>query len=181
MADRVLWPDTNVTRRTGQFMALVRTAAQKGVHVSIHAQVFLETRRHRQSEKGPDFDARMFDGLFAPLAAGSSVMARFHELTVDLDRARRWSEALVQRYPTDEAWQAVKREALRASGGTVGESRNVPMTADWWIALSIEENPDAWMVTEDQGPEWNSLRDRGRVLSLNEATAWLSEQSDQVQ
>lgn len=180
MADRVLWPDTNVTRRTARFMALVRTAAQKGVHVSIHAQVFLETRRHRQSAKGPDFDARMFDGLFAPMAAGSSAMARFHELTVDLDRARRWSEALVQRYPTDEAWQTVKRDALRASGGTVGESRNVPMTADWWIALSIEESPEAWVVTEDQGPEWKSLRDRGRVLSLIEATAWLSEQSDHV-
>ena len=32
MADRVLWPDTNVTRRTARFMALVRTAAQKGGH-----------------------------------------------------------------------------------------------------------------------------------------------------
>lgn len=108
----------------------------------------------------------MFDGIFKQ-------GVQFHDLRVNLDVARRWSERLFERFPTDDSWQNEKRRALHLTAQGLAGSRNTPMTVDWWIALSIEDAPDAYAVTADTGPEWSALRDDARVLSLSDAMTWL--------
>lgn len=59
----------------------------------------------------------------------------------------------------------------------VGETRHAPMTADWWIALSLEELEGAHVVTDDKGPEWEHLRQQGRVLTAEEVFPWLAQRA----
>jgi hypothetical protein len=184
MSDRVLLPDSNVARHTKKFLELVRVANAKRVPVVVPAQVYLETRRYRRTlkeERGELFDARTFDSIFVSSGEPRFAFADFGALVVDLERAARWSDVLSSRYQTDVTWQNVKRHALHASvtDAPALSKRNVPITADWWIALSIEELAEGFVVTEDNGPEWTVLRDAGRVFSYEDAMTWLRTLPDQ--
>ena len=47
------------------------------------------------------------------------------------------------------------------------------MTTDWLVSLLVESDPTARILTHDDGEEWRTLREARRVLSWNEAIAWL--------
>ena len=180
VSDRVLWPDSNVARNTKKFLQLLRRARAKGVAVCMHAQVYLETRRYRRSlleSTGQHFNEKMFDQIFE---RGHAMHAAFEDLVVSRDTAARWSDLLARRYPTDAEWQHVKRRALHATHNDLSTSgqKNVPMTADWWISLSLEEAPTAFVVTEDHGPEWAHLFDSKRILGYEAALSWLDAMAD---
>jgi hypothetical protein len=169
-----LWPDTNFARDARRFLVLLREAARVQVPVCVHALVYLETRRYRRVKSGANFDGPRFDAVFDPDPQGI-VPTQFGPLEVGLPHARRWSDTLATRYPTDADWQAIKRQALRANtGAEVGETRHAPMTTDWWIALSLEELDGAHVITDDKGPEWEPLRKQGRVLTATEVGPWLA-------
>jgi len=172
-----LWPDSNFARNAEDLFNLIAAATTRGIAVFVHAQVFLEVRRYRMvtpSKSGRPFDPTVFDSLFSPSGI-RGMRAAYATLEVTFEQGRRWSESLASRYPTDNDWQAIKRQALRATtGAKVGESRHVPMTADWWIALSLEELEGAHVITDDKGPEWQHLRDQKRVITAAEVDGFLA-------
>ena len=56
----------------------------------------------------------------------------------------------------------------------------MPMTTDWLIALVVERDPAARIITRDEGEEWRALRemDPRRALSWDEAVDWLQGLAD---
>lgn len=156
MTPRTLWPDTNITRRAGRFLALKRLATQRQVPVIIHPQVYLETRRFKRLEQGPTFDLPMFDSIFVP--DGS---VRVEGLMLDAERMGAWADILAERFVSKAAWQQAK------GGGRAS------MSADWLISLTVESATNAFAITEDTGTEWAELRAQRRVMSFDEAESWL--------
>ena len=95
----------------------------------------------------------------------------------DQRTAAAWADELDRRYPTDEAWEGAKKATI---GGQLRADYEVlpgkvPMTADWLIALVVESDPVARIVTLDKREEWRALRGTQppRALSWNGAMAWL--------
>jgi hypothetical protein len=50
------------------------------------------------------------------------------------------------------------------------------MTTDWWIALAVERDVDAYVAVDDRGEEWRALRSLGRAFSYLDALRWLDAQ-----
>lgn len=169
-----LWIDTNCARSVIDLRDLTRLARVKGVEIAIHPQVYLERRRQRRGEctkEGKPFKAAIFDGF---LSRETIVVVDF---LFDQRTAAAWADELDRRYPTDEAWEGAKKATI---GGQLRDDYEVlpgkvPMTADWLIALVVERDPVARIITNDGGEEWRALRGMQppRALSWNGAMDWL--------
>jgi hypothetical protein len=169
-----LWIDTNRARSVLDLRELARLARAKGVEIAIHPQVYLERRRQMRAactKKGTPFKAAAFDGF---LSQQRIVVV---DVLFDQRTAAAWADELDRRYPTDEAWEGAKNATiggqLRADYQVV--PGKVPMTSDWLIALVIERDPVARIITHDEGEEWRELRGMQppRALSWSDAMAWL--------
>lgn len=171
-----LWIDTNCAQSVVIIRELVRLAKPKGVDVVIHPQVYLERRRQMRAEcikKGKPFDAILFDGFLKQQAIGVS------DFVLDQETAAVWADELDRRYPTDEEWIRAKQATI---GGRLRADFEVlpgkmPMTTDWLIALTVENDAASRIITLDTGEEWRVLRamQPPRALSLEEAKSWLRE------
>jgi hypothetical protein len=174
-----IWLDTSVARSVKNIRALCRLARKKGVRVKIHPQVYLERRRQLRAElaaKGKVFDEGAFDDLLE--REGIAVPP----FTLDQHRAGIWADTLHARYPSDGEWESAKQRTL---GGELAKAFAVqpglmPMTTDWLIALVVEHEASARVITNDHGEEWLVLRDAEprRALRWDEAIAWLEELPD---
>jgi hypothetical protein len=169
-----LWADTNCARSVTDLRELARLAKAKGVQVAIPPQVYLERRRQMRAEctrEGRPFKAPIFDGF---LDRERIVVPAF---VLDQKTAAAWADELDVRYPTDEAWERAKKGTI---GGQLRADFEVlpgrmPMTADWLIALAVEADAGARIVTRDTREEWRALREMQPpcALSLDEAMDWL--------
>jgi hypothetical protein len=169
-----LWIDTNCARSVTDLRALARLGKAKGVEIAIHPHVYLERRRQMRADctkKGTLFEARVFDGFL------SRETITIVDFLLDQQTAATWADVLDRRYPTDEAWEGAKKATI---GGQLRADYEVlpgkvPMTADWLIALVVERDPVARIITHDEGEEWRELRGMQppRALSLNGAMDWL--------
>jgi len=166
-----LWVDTNAARGVVELRKLCKLARQKQVEVVIHPQVYLERRRQMRVETGEQWKERLFDdflqqqGMLVP------------DFTLNQVRAAAWADELYGRYPTNEDWESAKKKTL---GGELRDGFQVlpgqmPMTSDWLIALMVEEDPEARVLTEDGGEEWRHLHRAApkRALDWNETLEWL--------
>jgi uncharacterized Zn-finger protein len=166
-----LWIDTNVARSTVKMRDLSRLAQRKGVAVIVHPQVYLEMRRQMRVEKNDGFKQGLFDGFLR--------QHRVNVFTAVIDQlvAASWADELFQRYPTKEAWEGAKQRTLGGElrKGFEVEPGQMPMTTDWLIALTIESEPQSWIITHDKREEWKFLRDSEpkRALRWDEAMEWL--------
>jgi hypothetical protein len=166
--------DTNSARSVVDLRALALLAKTKGVQIAIHPQVYLERRRQMRAEctkGGRPFSAAVFDGF---LQRERIVVLDF---VLDQKTAAAWADELDRRYPTDEAWEQAKKATI---GGQLRAAfqalpGDMPMTTDWLIALMVEADPDARIITGDTGEEWRVLRGTlpPRALSRDEAMDWL--------
>jgi hypothetical protein len=171
-----LWVDSNSARSAPRIRELARLARRKGVSVVINPQVYLERRRQMRVEcasRGATFSALAFDDFLAQ--EGIDVPA----LVLDRSTAAAWADELYRRYPTSDAWELAKKATLggQLRAGFEVLPGDMPMTTDWLIALVVESDPSARIITHDQGEEWRALRetDPRRALSWDEAMGWLRE------
>jgi hypothetical protein len=169
-----LWVDTNYARSVGDLRDLARLAKAKGVQIVIHPQVYLERRRQRRAEcrkEGTVFSTEAFDGFLR------QVKFVVPDFVFDQKTAAAWADELDGRYPTSEAWESAKKSTIggQLRAGFEVQPGDMPMTTDWLIALVVERDPAARIVTRDEGEEWRALREMEppRALSWDEAMSWL--------
>ncbi len=175
----LLWIDTNCARSARKIAELARLARAKGVRIRISPQVYLERRRQMRVEserRGEAFHPTVFDDFLTQ-----------HDIEVpplDLDQetAASWADVLHQRYPTSGAWETAKQRTLggQLRAGFEVLPGDMPMTTDWLIALTVEGDPAARIITHDTGEEWRALREMAppRALTWDEALAWLRGRAD---
>ncbi len=169
-----LWIDTNSARSVVELRDLARLAKAKGAQIAVHPQVYLERRRQMRAEcarEGQVFSAAVFDGF---LGREKIVVPDF---VLDQRTAAAWADDLDGRYPTSEAWESAKKSTI---GGQLRDGFQVlpgdmPMTTDWLIALVVERDPAARIITRDEGEEWRVLREMQppRALTWEQAMGWL--------
>ncbi|MDI1444748.1 hypothetical protein [Polyangium sp. 6x1] len=164
-----LWIDTNCARSVADLTKIALLAREKGVTLVIHPQVYLERRRQMRVSTGAAFSPKRFDDFLEQLGI------ELAKLELDQTRAAAWADTLYERYPTHAAWEQAKQRTL---GGMLRKGFEVPpgdmpMTTDWLISLLVEPDPSARVITSDLREEWRALREANRVLSLDEAMAWL--------
>lgn len=172
MSSPTLWLDSNVARSPQSVRELSSRASPKGIRVVVPAQVHLEICRHRRERDGEQFSPHLIDSFLGQL--GIEVV----EARLDRSTAELWAEMLHQRFPTSESWKAAKLTSVKAKlpeGATLPASK-VPMTTDWWIALAVERDSNAFIAVEDKGEEWRNLRALGRAFSYQDALRWLDGQ-----
>jgi hypothetical protein len=103
-------------------------------------------------------------------------------LDFDQKTAGSWADVLHRRYPTSGAWETAKQRTLggQMRAGFEVLPGDMPMTTDWLIALTVEGDLAARIITRDTGEEWRALRDMTppRALTWDEALAWLRERAD---
>jgi hypothetical protein len=164
-----LWIDSSVARQPRVLRELTDLAKGRGVPVLVHAHVHLEMNRHLRTEKRDRYSHAMIREYFK----GQRIQVS--DMHLDEAAADRWAERLSQRYPTMADWEEAKKSTL---GGTlrkeyVQEPGKMPMTTDWWVALQVEDAVEDRVAVDDQGGEWQSLRDAGRALDSEAAKQWL--------
>lgn len=174
-----LWIDTNCARSAVKIAGLARIARAKGVRVRMSPQVYLERRRQMRvecEERGGTFHPAAFDDFLTQ-----------HDIEVpplgfDQRTAESWADMLYRRYPTSGAWETAKQRTLggQMRAGFEVLPGDMPMTTDWLIALTVESDPAARIITHDTGEEWRALRDMAppRALTWEEALEWLHGQAD---
>jgi hypothetical protein len=174
MSNPVLWLDSNVARSPGDIRELVKRASPKGIRVVVPAQVHLEICRQVRESTGQQFSQQLIDSFLSQL--GIEVV----EARLDRATAETWAAMLNQRFPTSDDWKAAKLTSVKAKlpAGTTLPASRVPMTTDWWIALSVERDTSAFVAVEDRGEEWRALRALGRAFSYADALKWLEAQPD---
>jgi hypothetical protein len=172
MSSLTLWLDSNVARSPKDVRELTRRASPKGIRVVVPAQVHLEICRQVREREGMQFSQQLIDSFLGQ--AGIEVV----EARLDRATAEMWAEMLHQRFPTSENWKAAKLTSVKAKlpEGTTLPASKVPMTTDWWIALAVERDSNAFIAVEDKGEEWRSLRALGRAFSYEDALRWLDDQ-----
>lgn len=167
-----LWFDTNALwRKHSEQRALTELARSRGFTPAVSAQVYLEDRRQtrvRLLQRDRSFSESLYDQAFIQL---------YEVIDIPFDRAiaGRWADRLASRYPERDAWKRAKQATLGGKLRAAFEQlpSSVPMTTDWWIALAVEDDPGARIVTAEGGEEWRALRDQGLVLSWDQARTWL--------
>ena len=174
-----LWIDTNVARSVTDLRTLCRLAQRKGVRVVVHPQVYLERRRQMRADcarDGREFSEVSFDGFLR------QQHIEVRPLVLDQETAGAWADALHLRYPSNETWEAAKKATLGGDlrAGFRVEPGDMPMTTDWLIALVVERDAAARIITRDEGEEWRVLREATppRALRWEEAIAWLEALAD---
>jgi len=170
-----LWLDTSVLRQLNacKLRELADLAREKGVRVVVHAHIHLERCRKLREQmraRGKDFSQSYVRSSLEQL--GIEVA----EAALDRTAAEAWALLLDQRYPTEEAWQHAKLDAVRARlpDGTRLGVDGVPMTTDWLVALEVERQ-GATVAVGDKGIEWRALREASpcRALSYDDTMRWL--------
>lgn len=174
-----LWIDTNCARSAAKIADLARLARTKGVRVRISPQVYLERRRQMRvecEERGKAFHPAAFDDFL------TQNDIEVPPLGFDQKTAGSWADMLCQRYPTSRAWETAKQRTLGGQmlAGFEVLPGDMPMTTDWLIALTVEGDAAARIITRDTGEEWRVLRDMTppRALTWEEALEWLHGQVD---
>jgi hypothetical protein len=166
-----LWVDTNSARSAPGLRDLARLARAKGVSVVVNPQVYLERRRQMRVETGTAFRPVAFDDFLAQ--HGIEVPP----LVLDQTTAAAWADVLYARYPTSDAWESAKKSTIggQLRAGFQVLPGDMPMTTDWLIALVVERDVEARIITSDDGEEWRELRlmQPPRALSWAEAIGWL--------
>jgi hypothetical protein len=169
-----LWVDTNAARSVQDLRALSLLAREKSVEVAIHPQVYLERRRQMQAEctrKARPFRPGIFDGFL------DREQIKVRDFVLDRKTAAVWADELDRRYPTDEAWERAKKATIggQLRAGFEVLPGDMPMTTDWLIALVVENDPGARVITNDEGEEWSALRQAtpARALTWDAAIRWL--------
>jgi hypothetical protein len=172
MSSPTLWLDSNVARSVKDVRELTKRAGPKGIRVVVPAQVHLEICRQVREREGMLFSQSLIDTFLAQV--GIEVI----DTRLDRSTAEAWAEMLNQRFSTSEAWKAAKLTSVKAKlpEETTLPASKVPMTTDWWIALAVERDTDAFIAVEDKGEEWKALRALGRAFSYADALLWLDAQ-----
>ncbi|HLL06975.1 MAG TPA: hypothetical protein VK539_40745 [Myxococcaceae bacterium] len=172
MNSPTLWLDSNVARSVRSIRELSRRASSKGIRVVVPAQVHLEICRQVREREGTRFSQQLIDTFLEQI--GIEVV----EARLDRSTAETWAEMLHQQFPTSEDWKAAKLTSVKAKlpEGTVLPASKVPMTTDWWIALAVERDSNAFIAVDDKGEEWRKLRALGKAFSYEDALRWLDSQ-----
>jgi hypothetical protein len=172
MSSPTLWLDSNVARSPADIRELVKRAGPKGIRVVVPAQVHLEICRQVRERTGMQFSQQLIDSFLAQ--TGIEVI----EARLDRSTAETWAEMLNQQFPSSERWKDAKLTSVKAKlpEGTTLPASKVPMTTDWWIALAVERDANAFIAVEDRGVEWRNLRALGRAFSYADALRWLDTQ-----
>jgi predicted nucleic acid-binding protein len=174
MGRPTLWLDSNVARSPKGVRELVTKARPKGIRVVVPAQVHLEICRQVRERTGSAFSPRLVDSFLEQ--QGIEVIGA----QLDRTTAETWAELLNRRYTTSDDWKAAKLASVKAKlpDEALLPASRVPMTTDWWIALAVEHDADAFIAVDDKGEEWRSLREKGRARSFNDTLRWLENQPD---
>ena len=164
-----LWLDSTVARIPRQIEDLSDLATPRGIKIVVSAHIYLEQYRRERTRSGERFSIEIFNGFLKRL--GLEVM----EISLTRQLAERWGERLYKSYPTNDLWQGAKRKSVKAKlpDGAINERHRIPMTADWLVALQVEDDAEGYVVTDDKGPEWDALRKEGRAKKLEEVKSWL--------
>ncbi len=170
----MLWLDSNVARSPNKIRELFEKASPKGIRIVVPAQVYLEICRQVREREGTKFSQELFDSFLEQ--KGIKVIG------AQLDRATAatWAELLNRRYATSDEWKTAKLKSVKAKlpDDAVIPAERVPMTTDWWIALAVEHDADAFIAVEDKGEEWRFLRQKGQAGSFEDTLKWLETQPD---
>jgi len=169
-----LWLDSNVARSPGKIRELFEKASPKGIRLVVPAQVYLEICRQVRESQGAKFSLVRFDSFLEQ--QGIEVIGA----QLDRTTAATWAELLNRRYPTRDEWKEAKLKSVKAKLPDEAElpAERVPMTTDWWIALAVEHDADAFIAVEDKGEEWRLLREQNRAGSFDDTLKWLETQPD---
>jgi hypothetical protein len=170
---RHLWLDSTIAHNLVQVKVISERARSRGYRVLVHSQVHLEQSRQVRVEKKAAFRIDLMDRLL--VRHGIEVF----DAHLNKASAESFAEILAKRFPSRADWQTAKMEAIKAQlGPSAVVGNQPPMTTDWLVALEVERDPTAIIVTDDQGPEWNGLRQVSRALTYVEAMATLANATD---